>query len=520
MDSPRAETPDERRLETAIVESIPLGLYVLDPDWRFLYLNAPAERFFEQLAGQSRDELLGKSIWETCPEVADSTFSKEYHQAVTEQRSFELETFYPQLKRWFAILAPYSPDIRCVYFRDVTARTRLERELRLRVEQLAESDRGKDQFLIHLAHEVRNALAPVRNALHLLGTHVKNGLATTEALALADGKIQHLSHLMEDLLRVAQLSHAPRSSEKQRFDLAAVVGQALRDIIASAEGRGRRFNVSLPPEPLWLEGDPQDMEEVLGQLLGNAAQFTPPDGSIWLSAERDGGAVVLRVRDSGVGIAQELLPNVFNLFMRGERTFDRSQGGLGVGLTLVRKLVQRYGGTVKAQSEGPGRGSEFIVHLPAPVPQEASAGGETGAVDGADKKTLRVLVVDNSLDAVQSLSILLKDWGYKVREAYDGGSGLREAEKWQPNVAILDIGMPGMDGYEVAKRLRQANPEGLVLVALTGFGEDEDRRRARDAGFDYHLLKPVSPEELHDLLTLIESCGHSETATVSSEEPA
>ncbi len=516
MDSQRADVPSEPGLEDAIVQSIPLGLYVLDQDWRFLYLNAPAERFFEQLAGHKREELLGKSIWETCPEVADSTFSKEYHQAVTELRSFELETFYPQLKRWFAILAPYSPDIRCVYFQDVTARTRLERELRLRVEQLAESDRGKDQFLIHLAHEVRNALAPIRNSLHVLCKHGKDGSTGTEAQALAEGKIQHLSRLMEDLLRVAQLNNAPKDAQKKRFDLALVIGQALRIILSSAEGRGRRFNVSLPPEPLWMEGNPEDMEEVLSQLLANAAQFTRPDGNIWLTAERDGNMVVLHVRDDGVGIAPELLPNVFNLFMRGERSFDRTQGGLGMGLTLVRKLVQRQGGTVKAVSEGVGRGSEFIVQLQAPVPKERPAGVDGGTADGTAKAAMRVLIVDNSPDAVQSLAILLKDWGYQVREAYDGGSGLREAEKWQPNVAILDIGMPGMDGYEVAKRLRQANPEGLVLVALTGFGEDEDRRRAREAGFDYHLLKPFSPEELHDLLIMIETSAHSETATLSS----
>ena len=511
MDKQSAAEP---RLETAIVESIPLGLYVLDRDWCFLYLNAPAERFFHQLTGRVRAELLGKSIWEACPEVADSTFSKEYQQAVTEQRTLELETYYPQLKRWFAVLAPFAPDIRCVYFRDVTERTRLERELRLRLEQLAESDRGKDQFLVHLAHEVRNALAPVRNALHVLGAHCEDGPTVTEAQSLAEAEIRYLSRLMEDLLRVAQLAHAPEAAAKERFDLAEVVGRALQAVIISARGRGRQFNVSLPPEPLWIEGDLQDMEEVLGQLLDNAAHFTPPDGSIWLSAQREGNSVVVRVRDNGVGIAPELLPNVFNLFMRGERSFDRTQGGLGVGLTLVRKLAQRQGGTVEALSAGPGRGTEFVINLPVPLQGTSESGA--GAEENADKTGMRVLVVDNSLDAVHSLAILLKDWGYQVREAYDGPSGLREAEKWRPDVVVLDIGMPGMDGYEVARRLRQASPDGLVLVALTGFGEDEDRRRAREAGFDFHLLKPVSPEELHDLLGLIVSSARGQGAAVTS----
>lgn len=512
MDRPSAEEP---RLETAIVDSIPLGLYVLDGDWRFLYMNAQAERFFQQLAGRGRAELLGKSIWEACPEVADSTFSKEYQQAVTEQRTLELETFYPQLKRWFAVLAPFAPNFRCVYFHDVTDRTRLERELRLRVEQLAESDRGKDQFLVHLAHEVRNALAPVRNALHVLGAHCEDGPTVTEAQGLAEAEIRYLSQLMEDLLRVAQLTHAPEAGAKERFDLAAVVGRALQRLITSARGRGRQFNVSLPPEPLWIEGDAEDIEEVLGQLLDNAAHFTPPDGSVWLSAQREGSSVVLRVRDNGVGIAPDLLPNVFNLFMRGERSFDRTQGGLGVGLTLVRKLVQRQGGTVEAVSGGPGQGSEFIVHLTVPLPQQETPEGAVSMTEAADKSGMRILVVDNSLDAVHSLAILLKEWGYQVREAYDGASGLREAEKWRPDVVVLDIGMPGMDGYEVARRLRQATPDGLVLVALTGFGEDEDRRRAREAGFDFHLLKPVSPEDLHDLLGLIVSSGREQATAVT-----
>jgi signal transduction histidine kinase/ActR/RegA family two-component response regulator len=516
MDTQSAAAPGQARLETAIVDSIPLGLYVLDRDWRFLYMNALAERFFLQLTSRSPDELLSKSIWETCPEVADSTFSKEYQQAVVEQRTFELETYYPQLKRWFAILAPFAPDIRCVYFRDVTERTRLERELRLRVEQLAASDRGKDQFLVHLAHEVRNALAPVRNGIHVLSAHSEGGATVTEAQSLAEAEIRYLSRLMEDLLRVAQLSHAADQALNERYDLAAVVGRALQAVITSARGRGRQFNVSLPPEPLWLEGDPGEIEEVLGQLLDNAAHFTPPDGSIWLSAQREENAVVLRVRDNGVGIAPELLPNVFNLFMRGERFFERTQGGLGVGLTLVRKLVQRQGGTVEALSAGPGRGSEFVVHLPIPSPQQETPEKTAAMTDGAATQGMRVLVVDNSLDAVQSLAILLKDWGYQVREAYDGASGLREAEKWRPDVVVLDIGMPGMDGYEVARRLRQGSPDGLVLVALTGFGEDEDRRRAREAGFDFHLLKPVSPEELHDLLGMIVSSSQTQAAAVPS----
>jgi len=514
MSSQHEQPPGDPRLETAILASVPLGLYVLDRDWRFLYLNPLAERFFEQLCGRSRAQLLGKNIWEQCPDVADSTFSKEYHQADTEQRAFELETFYPQLKRWFIILAPVAQDLRCIYFHDVTERTRLERELRLRVEQLAETDRGKDQFLLHLAHEIRNALAPIRNALHLLGAHGKNGAAVTEAQALAEREIQYLTQLMEDLLRVARLAHAPAQSRKEQFDLAAVIARALQGAFTSAQGRGRSFQVNLPPDPLWLEGNPEEMEEVLAQLLNNAARFTQPDGSIWLSAQRDGDTVVMRVRDNGVGIAPELLPKVFNLFMRGERGLDRMQGGLGVGLTLVRKLVQRHGGRVEALSQGPGQGSEFIVHLPVPARPQGREQPEPAKEEPA-KKPMRVLIVDNSLDAVHSLAILLQDWGYKVREAYDGATGLKEAEAWRPNVVVLDIGMPGMDGYEVARRLRQDHAESMVLVALTGFGEDEDRRLAREAGFDFHLLKPVLPDDLRELLSAVESSVQPLPATVS-----
>ena len=257
------------------------------------------------------------------------------------------------------------------------------------------------------------------------------------------------------------------------------------------------------PEPaVWLEADPVRLAQVIGNLLNNAAKYSERSGRIWLTAERHGREVAIAVRDAGIGVAPELLPHIFDLFVQEDRSVDRCQGGLGIGLTLVRRLVEMHGGRVEARSQGQGKGSEFTVHLP--LPKERSVGTLKGSLaQGQPSQSVcRILIVDDNMDAAESLAMLLRLGGHEIRVAHDGVSALQALRAFEPTLVVLDIGMPGMDGYEVARRIRlQPVMQPAMLVALTGWGQEEDRRRTKLAGFDYHLVKPVEPDALQELLS-------------------
>ncbi len=485
--------------EAALLAVLPHACFVLDREWRFTYVNPSAEKLFAHLSGRPRESLVGRIIWDACPELADSTFSKQCHEALTEQYAVEVETYYPAIDRWFALDACPRGDRLCVFLQDVTERTRLERELRRRGEDLSEADRGKDVFMLQLAHKVRNALAAIRNALHLVSSHPL-GQDDKAACALAQEEVHGLSRLMDDLLRVSAVARVVPS--KERINLSAVVAQALHGLLTSPSAGGRNFNIQLPPEPLWLDADPALLEQVLGHLLDNAVKFTEQGGHIRMTAEREGAEVVLRVQDDGAGLPPETRPHVFNLFMRPDGD-DRFRGGLGVGLTLVRRLVEMHGGFVEAHSDGPNLGSEFVVRLPAP--EESRAKREFQAA-GPDGLPLRVLVVDDNRDAAQSVSLLLESWGCEVQIAYEGERALEMAKVFRPDVALLDIKMPRMDGYEVADGLRRdEDGDGLTLVAMTGCDQAEDRDRASEAGFDFYMVKPADPGDLKELLERLRS---------------
>jgi signal transduction histidine kinase len=482
--------------DLARLGDIPLGLAVLDRDWRFTYLNPIAARFFEQLSGRTRDQLLGKSIWQECPEVADSTFAKEHQQATAEGRTFELEVFYPALGRWFLLLASPAEDARAIYFQDITARKSLERALHARLEEMAAADRGKDEFLVQLAHEVRNALAAIQNSAYLAAS--EGPAAAGRARAVTEREIQNLSGLMDGLLTVSQLALGRIHPNPAPVALAEVIARAAQAAMRSAAARGRSLTVSLPAEPLWVEADPGHLEQALAHLLDSASRFTHVGNQIWVSAEQQDDQAVVRVEDNGVGLAPEALPRIFDLFMQADAPVERTQVGLGLGLALVRRLIELQGGTVAAFSEGPGKGSAFVIRLPV-----ASAALPQGPPQrqGGGRAPLRALVVDNNPEAADSVALVLATWGHEVRVAYDGPSALEAARAWAPEVVLLDIGMPGMDGYDVARRLR-AGPgaAGLTLAAVTGYDTDEHREQSRAAGFDYHMVKPVPPEDLKELL--------------------
>jgi PAS domain S-box-containing protein len=483
--------------EAAILNSVPHACFALDRQGRFTYLNARAEQLFRRLSRHPVEGLLGKNIWDKCPEVGDSNFARECQQALAEQRPLSAEAFYPELHRWFAVhVSPVSGDRLCVFLQDVSERVELERGLRKRAEALAEADRGKGVFLVQLAHEVRNALAPVRGALHLAQRRgpEDEGPDGQRACALADQEVQRLSRLMDDLLKASHALEGNVRLHKEEVNLAVIVAHSLTAAISSPAAGGRNISLHLPPEPVQLEAAPEELEQVVTHLLDNAIKFTSPGGHVRLSVERAPGKVTLRVQDDGAGISAEALPHVFNMFMREHGDSRGPRGGLGIGLTLVRQLVELHGGTVEARSEGPGRGSEFIVHLPT---SEAQVAAPTSSV--------RVLVAEDSMDIAQGLLFLLRSWGYEGWAAYDGPQALEAVRAHRPDVVLLDIDMPGMSGYEVAERLWQREgSEKPVLVAVTGYGEQDDRERGRQAGLDYYMVKPIDPTELRELLTAVE----------------
>lgn len=416
----------------------------------------------------------------------------------------ELETL---VQRRTAELAKANTELQV----EVGERKRLEKELRRRAQELTEADRRKNEYLAMLAHELRNPLAPVLNTLQILRLRDTGDPVVAPAHALIERQVRHMARLVDDLLDASRITRGKIQLRRQPVDLADLVARILDVTQPLIKARGHVLSVTLPQEPVRLEADPTRLEQILTNLLDNAAKYTEPGGQIWLTAEREGSDVLLRVRDNGVGMPPELLPRVFDLFAQGACSLDRSQGGLGIGLTLVRSLVEMHGGHVHASSPGPGLGSEFVVRLPA-LPQMGPAQplmlpGKRPPVASSPQR--RVLVVEDSVDTAETLAVLIKLWGSEVRVVHDGLAALEAANVYQPEVVLLDLGLPGMDGYQVARRLRSEEKlRGTLLVALSGYGQTEDRRRSREAGFDYHLTKPVEPEALQDLLGRPEAFKH------------
>lgn len=369
-------------------------------------------------------------------------------------------------------------------------------EMKRMEEALREADRRKDEFLATLAHELRNPLAPIRNSLEMLKRPDVDPAAARYSRSVMERQIQHLVRLVDDLLDVSRVMRGKIELRKERIELERVISRAIETAEPLIEEQQQELEVSLPEETLILEVDPVRVAQVLGNLLTNAAKYTDQDGRISLLAEREGDEIVLRVRDTGIGIAPDLLLHVFDSFVQGESAAERFPGGLGLGLTLARNLVELHGGAIEAESAGVGKGAEFVVRLP--LSRHERGDGETGEPKEEEATpAYRILVVDDHEDSATTLTLLLEASGHEVRAVHGGQSALELATEWRPDLILLDIGMPEMDGYEVARRIRNL-PElaGIVLIALTGWGQDEDRRRSAEAGFDHHLVKPVDLRDL------------------------
>lgn len=386
------------------------------------------------------------------------------------------------------------------------ARERLEalyKENTRLYEELQQVDRLKDEFLAMLAHELRNPLAPIRNALQLIRLETPNAPASVqETWAIIDRQVTHLVRLVDDLLDVSRISQGKIVLQKERLDLTTVVTRALESSQPLIAARHHALTVKLAEEILQIEGDLVRLVQVLSNLLNNAAKYTPEGGQIQLTVEREGEQALIRVKDTGMGIPADMVPRLFDLFTQSERTLDRSEGGLGIGLTLVRRLTELHGGSVEAQSPGLGKGSEFLVRLPLLAPEEKPM--EEPARPMANLPPTiqrRVLVVDDNRDSARTLTRLLQMLGHEVAHAHDGNQALEQTAAFQPEIVLLDIGLPGMDGYEVARRIRgEGKYAETVLIALTGYGSPEDRQLSQQAGFHAHLVKPVDLEALRQVL--------------------
>ena len=490
-----------RRLFEAAQDAI----FILDGDSGKI---TDANPYISRLLGFSHAEFVGKELWEIGLfrdiEASRLAYSELKRTGYIRYDHLPLHTKDGRQVEVEFVSNVYEVDgetvIQC-NIRDITERSRLERKTQEQAIVLADISRRKDEFLAMLSHELRNPLSSILNAVYLLRLQRDEDLIQQQARNIIERQVGHLARLVDDLLEISRITIGSIQLRRERLDLRGIVDRAVETVRPLIDRRTHQLAVALPAEPIWLIADPIRLEQVVGNLLSNAAKYTEEGGHIWLTLEQERREAVLRVRDTGIGIVPELLPRIFDLFTQADRAADRSQGGLGIGLTLVEKLVGLHGGTVQAFSAGLGLGSEFTVRLPLAVTTKAferPAVAETAEMITAPS---RVLVVDDNMDAADSMATWLHLAGHDIRTAYGGPAALEIAVAYQPTIVLLDIGLPGMDGHEVARRLRQTPElENVWLIALTGYGRKADLQLSQEAGFDHHLVKPADPQKLKDLL--------------------
>jgi PAS domain S-box-containing protein len=508
-------TPDKQRANALLnseiryrrlFESAQDGILILDGKTMKVVDVNP---YMTELLGYSRDEFIGKELWQL-GFFPDKNESQAVFQALklngySRYDHLPLEAKSGTVAEVEFVSNMYQEGENVVAqcnIRDISERSRLEKKAIEQTAELANLHRRKDEFLAMLGHELRNPLAPISNAVQLLRMQNDQSTQQLNAHAIIDRQFQQLTRLIDDLLEVSRITSGRVQLRPAWVAIHTIIDHAVNAVRPILDQRNHKVTLSVPTGPINLYADAARLQQVLVNLLMNAAKYTDEGGHIWLTVLQQGQKCVISIRDSGIGISADLLPHIFDLFTQADRSLDRSQGGLGIGLALVKHVVAMHQGTIESHSTL-GQGSEFIVTLPvalSPRPQI------TPTSDPADvaAKGLRILVVDDNIDSTESMSQVLQLFGHTVRTAHDGPSALQATEAFVPNVILLDIGLPLMDGYEVATKMRQ-NPAlaNTTLVAMTGYGTDTDRRRAKSSGFDHHFLKPVDFAKLQEMLAAV-----------------
>jgi len=503
-----AASEQQRRIYETALSNTPDLVYVFDLDHRFSYANEALLRMW----GRTREDALGKTCLELGYEPWHAAMhDREIDEVIAARRPIRGEVpftgtngrrvyeyiFVPALGPQGDVVAVAGTT------RDVTERQQVEQAIREQAQRLAEADRVKNEFLATLSHELRNPLTPLRNSLTLLRVVPNADPAVTPIHEMMERQVDHLVRLVDDLLEMSRVSRGEFALRRERVDIGTVVRHAIETSEPLVRAHRHQLSVTVPDTPVTLDGDAVRLAQILANLINNATKYTDAGGRIDVKAWRDGGFACISVRDNGVGIAADALPRMFEMFSRGEGAGRRDQSGLGIGLALSRRLAEMHGGSLEGCSDGPGTGSEFVLRIPlVDAPPPAAPGRVAPATL---PRAMRILVVDDNHDAADSLGMVLRALGADVRIANDGPAALAAFASDTPEIVLLDIGMPGMDGYEVARALRARFPGRTAsLVALTGWGQDDDRRRTAAAGFDHHLVKPADIGTLHALLLAID----------------
>ena len=519
LDSANAASNKLRKDVLAQMED---AVVAFDNNEHIIFMNAAAERQYGKQASDTLGRMKSELFEENWPDADERAFAM---QAAGKSGAYRVHSIHVKRDGVAIHVESTVSQLRdaggqaighLAVIRDITERVRAEEAIRAaRTEQelidaalresqarLREADRRKDEFLATLAHELRNPLAPIRNALQIM--RLTDEAAIHEnARGIIERQLQQMIHLVDDLLDVSRISQGKVELRREHADLAAVVQTAVETSRPLIDAGKHELTLRLPPPgALIVDVDVTRITQVIANLLNNAAKYTPQQGRIEIAAELANGRARISIKDSGVGIPAEMLPHLFEMFAQIDRTLERAQGGLGIGLALVKSLVELHGGSVEAYSEGQGRGSQFVVNLPLTVADaHISAHEPTSILTSRHSKNVRVLVVDDNVDSADSLSQCLRMLGYQTLTAHDGLEAVRSAESYNPDIALLDIGLPQMSGYEAARQIR-ARPQGgrLLLIALSGWGQEEDRRKSKAAGFDHHFVKPVNIDELTNVL--------------------
>ena len=482
--SPALEASESRFRK--LIESNADGILVVRPDGMLRYANPAATVLLNRTAGELVGRYFGIPISAGGTTEIDLPFS-DGEVGVAEMRVVETE--------WEgepALLAS---------LRDISDRKRLEEQLRQKISELAVADQRKDEFLAMLAHELRNPLAPILNAVHIMRLHGEDQELREKMRDVVEQQVRCMARLVDDLLDVSRITRGKIQLRFEPVGLGSLVQRAVETVRPHLAAKQQELRVTIPDQTVRIWADPVRLEQVLNNLLNNAVKYTDRGGLIEVHAEVNDEEVAIRIRDNGIGIAPDMQEEIFGLFTQVDHSLARSQGGLGIGLTLARNLVRMHKGRLSARSAGLGKGSEFTISLTAtsePLREQA----ESNPVEGRGPGTMRrVLVVDDNMPSADSLGLIIKLWGHECRVAHSGPEALEEVGVFRPDIVLLDIGLPGMDGYTVARELRSRGDLGpIILIAMTGYGREEDRRRTRESGFNEHLVKPLDLDSLEVIL--------------------